>query len=112
MEVDLKRATIGGEKRILAVVRDITVRKQTEDLGQIQHKLAERLGQAIPAEEAFRLVTDTLVRIEGIDATFACILDEETKAFHPSHLHGFSMMNPPRLSCSMLGDLEQELAAG
>jgi len=112
VEVDLKRAIIGGEVRILAVVRDITVRKQTEGLGQIQHKLAELLGQAIPAEEAFRLVTDTLVRIEGIDATFACILDEESGAFHPSQLHGFSMTNPPRLSCSLLGDLEQELAAG
>ncbi|MGA2934248.1 MAG: PAS domain S-box protein [Methanomicrobiales archaeon] len=112
VEVDLKRATIGGGERLLAVVRDITVRKQTEDLGQIQHKLAERLGQAVPAEEAFRLVTDTLVRIEGIDATFACILDEETQVFHPSHLHGFSMTNPPGLSCSMLGDLEHELEAG
>lgn len=112
VEVNLKRAIIGDEERILAVVRDITLRKQTEDLGQIQHKLAERLGQAIPEEEAFRLVTDTLVRIEGIDATFACILDEETKAFHPSHLHGFSMTAPPRLSCSIIGDLEQELAAG
>ncbi|MDD1663681.1 MAG: PAS domain S-box protein, partial [Methanomicrobiales archaeon] len=112
VEVDLKRATIGNEERLLAVVRDITIRKQTEDLGQIQHKLAERLGQAIPADEAFRLVTDTLVRIEGIDATFACLLDEETKVFHPSHLHGFSMTKPPRLSCSMIGDLEQELAEG
>ena len=112
VEVDLKRATIGSEERILAVVRDITVRKQTEDLGQIQHKLAERLGQAIPEEEAFRLVTDTLVRIEGIDATFACILDEGTNAFHPSHILGFSMTAPPRLSCSLVGDLERELAAG
>jgi len=112
VEVALKRATIGGGKRILAVVRDITMRRQTEDLGQIQHKLAERLGQPIPADEAFRLATDTLVRIEGIDATFACILDEETRAFHPSHLHGFSLANPPRISCSLAGDLEQELATG
>jgi PAS domain S-box-containing protein len=112
VEVNLKRANIGGEDRLLAVVRDITVRKQTEDLGRIQHKLAEHMGQVTRADEAFQLATDALVRIEGIDATFACILDEENHGFHPTHLQGFSLSNPPRLTCTLPPDLEHELLGG
>ena len=112
VEADLKRATIGGEDRLLAVVRDVTVRKQTEDLGRIQHKVAERLGQVTTGDEAFQLATDALVRIEGIDAAFACILDEGDHAFHPTHLHGFSLSNPPRLTCTLPADLEHELSGG
>jgi len=112
MEVNLKRANIGGEDRLLAVVRDITARKQTEDLGRIQHKFAEHIGQVTRADESFQLATDAMVRIEGIDATFACILDEERHEFHPTHLQGFSLSNPPRLSCAIPADLEHELLGG
>ncbi|MDD1667565.1 MAG: PAS domain S-box protein [Methanomicrobiales archaeon] len=112
VEANLKRAKIGGKNRLLAVVRDITAKKQTEDLGRVQHKLAERLGQVTRMEEAFQLAADALVRVEGIDASFACILDEDTRAFHPTQLHGFSLSNPPRLNCIMPPDLEPELAAG
>ncbi|MGE5832637.1 MAG: PAS domain S-box protein [Methanomicrobiales archaeon] len=112
VEVSVKRASIGGEDRILAVVRDITIRKQTEDLGRIQHKLAEHLGQVTAGDAAFQLATDALVRIEGIDASFACTLDEPGRGLHPGHLHGFSLSNPPRLSCTMPGDLERELSGG
>jgi len=112
VDVRVKRASIGGKDRLLAVVRDITVRKQTEDLGRIQHKLAERLGQVTLLSDAFQLSTDALVRIEGIDASFACVLDEAGVEFHPTHLQGFSLSNPPHLSCTMPADLEHELAAG
>jgi PAS domain S-box-containing protein len=112
VEANLKQTKIGGEDRLLTVVRDITVRKQTEDLTRIQHKLAERLGQISRRDEAFQLAADALVRVEGIDASFACTLDEGDHGFHPSHLHGFSLMNPPRLTCTMPPDLERELAGG
>ncbi len=112
VEVNLKQASIGGEDRLLAVVRDITARKQTEDMGRIQHKLAERFGQVSHMDEAFQLATDSLVRVEGIDATFACAFSEDDHRFHPSHLHGFSLSNPPGLTCAMPDDLEHELAGG
>ena len=112
VEANLKQTQIGGEDRLLAVVRDITVRKQTEDLTRIQHKLAEHLGQVSRRDEAFRIAADALVRVEGIDASFACTLDEGDRSFHPSHLHGFSLSHPPALTCSMPPDLERELAAG
>ena len=112
VEANLMQANIGGEDRLLAVVRDITVRKQTEDMGRIQHKLAERLGQVTHMDEAFQLAADALVRVEGIDATFACTLDEKNHDFHPTHLHGFSLSNPPRLTCTMPADLEHELSGG
>ncbi|HVN66497.1 MAG TPA: PAS domain S-box protein [Methanomicrobiales archaeon] len=112
VEVNVKRAIIGGEDRLLAVVRDITVRKQTEDIARIQHKLAERLGQVVGMDDAFRIATDALVRVEGIDASFACTLDDADHGFHPSHLHGFPLSNPPPLTCTMPPDLERELAAG
>jgi PAS domain S-box-containing protein len=112
VEANLKRAEIGGEDRLLAVVRDITVKKQTEDLGRIQHKLAERLGHIVSVDGAFQVATDALVRIEGIDAAFACILDEETHGFHPTHLHGFSLSNPPKLTCTMPAELEHDLSGG
>jgi PAS domain S-box-containing protein len=112
VEGNLKQANIGGEDRLLAVVRDITVRKQTEDMGRIQHKLAERLGQVSHMDEAFQLATDALVRVEGIDATFACTLSEETHGFHPTNLRGFSLSKPPRLTCTMPADLEHELSGG
>jgi PAS domain S-box-containing protein len=112
VEANVKRASIGGMDRLLAVVRDVTVRKQTEDLGRIQHKLAERLGQVTTVNEAFQLTTDALVRIEGIDASFACVLGEGVQGFHPVHLQGFSLSNPPRLTCTMPPDLEHELSEG
>jgi PAS domain S-box-containing protein len=112
VEANLKRATIGGEERLLAVVRDITLRKQAEDLGRIQHKLAERLGQVAAVDEAFQLAADALVRIEGIDAAFACILDAGNHDFQPTHLHGFSLSHPPRLTCTMPADLEPDLSSG
>ena len=112
VETNLKQANIGGEDRLLAVVREITVRKQTEDLGRIQHKLAERLGQVSHMDEAFQLATDALVRVEGIDATFACTMDEKNHGFHPTHLHGFPLSHPPRLTCTMPADVEHELSLG
>ncbi len=112
VEADLKRASIGGEDRLLAVVRDITVRKQAEDLGRIQHKLAERLGQVMAVDDAFRISADALVRIEGIDASFACILDEGRNSFNPTHLHGFSLSHPPKLTCGIPPGLRRDLAEG
>ncbi len=112
VEVSLKQEKIGGNDRVLAVVRDITVRKQTEDLGRIQHKLAERLAQVLNRDEALQIAADALVRIEGIEASFACILDDEKQGFHPTHLHGFSLSNPPALTCSIPCDLERELLGG
>jgi PAS domain S-box-containing protein len=112
VEANLKNMKIGGEDRLLTVVRDITVRKQTEDLTRIQHKLAERLGQVSRRDEAFQLAADALVRVEGIDASFACTLEEGDSGFHPSHLHGFSLSHPPLLTCTMPPDVERELAGG
>ncbi|HUK37784.1 MAG TPA: PAS domain S-box protein [Methanomicrobiales archaeon] len=112
VEVSVRQANIGGEDRLIAVVRDITVRKQTEDLGRIQHKLSERLTQVTNRSEAFRIATDALVRIEGIDATFACIIEGGEQGFHPVHLQGFSLSNPPRLTCNMPPWLERELPLG
>jgi PAS domain S-box-containing protein len=112
VEANLKNTKIGGEDRLLTVVRDITVRKQTEDLTRIQHKLAERLGQVSRRDEAFQLAADALVRVEGIDASFACTMDEGDRTFHPSHLHGFSLSHPPALTCTMPPDFERELSAG
>jgi PAS domain S-box-containing protein len=112
VDADLKRANIGGEERLLVVVRDITVRKQTEDLQRIQHKLAERMGQVTSMDDAFRLAADALVRIEGMDAAFACILEEGKEGFHPTHLQGFSLSDPPRLTCTMPADLEHQLLGG
>jgi PAS domain S-box-containing protein len=112
VDANLKRANIRGEDLLLAVVRDITVRKQTEDLGRIQHKLAERLGQVTTVDEAFQLTTDALVRIEGLDASFACVLGDGEQGFHPVHLQGFSLSNPPRLTCTLPPDLQHELSGG
>jgi PAS domain S-box-containing protein len=112
VDANLKRANIGGVERFLVVVRDITVRKQTEDLQRIQHKLAEHLGQVISMDDAFRLAADALVRIEGIDAAFSCILEEGKEIFHPTHLRGFSLSDPPRLTCTMPPDLEHDLLGG
>ncbi|HXW99171.1 MAG TPA: PAS domain S-box protein [Methanomicrobiales archaeon] len=112
VEVSVRQANIGGKDRVLAVVRDITVRKQTEDLGRIQHKLSEHLVQVTKRTDAFRIATDALVRIEGIDATFACILEGGEQGFHPAYLQGFSLANPPRLTCSMPPRIERELPLG
>jgi PAS domain S-box-containing protein len=111
VEANLKRANIGGEDRILAVLRDITARKQTEDLGRIQHKLADHLGQVVHLDEALQLATDALVRVEGIDASFACT-PGRSPGIHPAHLHGFPLSNPPRLTCTLPASLEHELSGG
>lgn len=47
VEVNLKRAVIGGKYRLLAIVRDITNRKQTEEIFQFSHFSIEKAGESI-----------------------------------------------------------------
>jgi PAS domain S-box-containing protein len=52
VEVNLKRAIVGGRDRILAIVRDITVRKRTEQRLAVQYTVTRILAEAPSPAEA------------------------------------------------------------
>lgn len=58
VEVNLRVTTIDGDERILAVVRDITDRKERERKITALHDIAQDLGRCDSPERVYRLLVD------------------------------------------------------
>ena len=72
VEVNLKRAVIGGEPRLLAIVRDITDRKQAEQKLQESEERFRQLAES--SDQVFWFMTPEPERVHYVSPAFEAIL--------------------------------------
>ena len=88
IEVNLKLAVIEGTNRMLAIVRNISERKNTEARQQLANKILDRLNQKTQSSE---LARDVLALIkEAMDFTAVAIRLREGDDFPYFQVDGFS----------------------
>ena len=75
VEVSLRSSQLDGQNRILAVVRDITARKQAEDQTRAFAQLSQRLSVSTDPLGAADAVADTALELLNWDACFLLLYD-------------------------------------
>jgi len=80
----------GLEEEVIAVIRDITERKQGQRLTEVQRDMAIRLGGASDLEEALDISLKATLEITGMDSGGIYIVDPETGGMDLVHSEGVS----------------------
>jgi PAS domain S-box-containing protein len=88
--VSTRLATIGQEQLVVAYVRDITERKQTEALLHAQRDLALALEQATGLDATLRLCLDIALDVSGMDSGGIYLMDTASGALDLACARGLS----------------------
>lgn len=70
--------TIGNEKHILSITRDITTRKRLEVLREIQHKIADAVFSSDSLEDLFKIIKDELTAVFDTSSFIIAFYDQKT----------------------------------
>jgi PAS domain S-box-containing protein len=84
------RFTASVEDEVIALVRDITQRKQGENLLRIQRDLSAALSIETNLNRALRVVLDTAIQASGMDCGGIYLLDAATGALELAFYQGVS----------------------
>ncbi|MBN1295001.1 MAG: PAS domain S-box protein, partial [Candidatus Latescibacteria bacterium] len=78
VEISLKKAVIGGNDRILTIIRDITDRKRTEQIQLIQRDIGLALSTAENIPNILHYILKALILIDEIDSGGIYLIDNST----------------------------------
>lgn len=68
-----------SQDEVLAIIRDITERKHSENFSRLQKDFATRLTAITDLQDAIRFTLDTLLEVEGIDCGGIYLIDPVTQ---------------------------------